>query len=120
VGGPVKEIGREGLGEFCAGPRPGNVEDGKLRERQRVDGGEGVGVAANGAVEGVLREPGSPRLVKPLFERAALVGPVLVVIAGGDDGADSGEMRRMADGGEHLRGSDVRSAKHADFAVGVG
>src|SRR6478752_4635059 len=29
-------------------------------------------------------------------------------------------MRRMSDGGEHLRGSDIRSTKHADFAVGIG
>ena len=29
-------------------------------------------------------------------------------------------MGRVADGGEHLRGSDVGSAEHADFAVGVG
>ena len=43
-----------------------------------------------------------------------------MVVAGGDNGADSGEMGRVADGGEHLRGSDVGTAEHADFAVGVG
>ena len=77
-------------------------------------------LSADGAVEGVLREAGGPGLVEPLFEGAALVGPVLVVVAGGDDGADAGQMRRMADGGEHLRGSDIGAAEHADFAVGVG
>ena len=37
VGGPVEEIGRERLSEFCARMRLGDVEDGKLREGQDVD-----------------------------------------------------------------------------------
>ena len=41
VGGPVEEIWGESLGEFCARTRLGNVEDGKLRERQNVDARRG-------------------------------------------------------------------------------
>ncbi len=70
-------------------------------------------------VEGVLRQPRTPRFVKPLFECATLIGPVLVVVRRGDDRADAGEMRWMADCGEHLRRAHVRSAEHADFAIGV-
>src|SRR4029077_14374867 len=38
---------------------------------------------------------------------------------GGDYRADSGEMRGVSDGGEHLRRADVGPANHADFAVGI-
>ena len=43
-----------------------------------------------------------------------------MIVAGGDDGADAGKMRRMSDGGQHLRGADVGAATHADLAVGIG
>ena len=35
----------------------------------------------DGAIRRVLRQPRGPRLVEPLLECAALVGPVLVVVA---------------------------------------
>ena len=60
MGGPIEEIWGESLGQFLARARLGDVEDGKLRQRQDVDRGEGVGVVADGAVEGVLREAGGP------------------------------------------------------------
>ena len=118
VGGPIDEVGREGAREVCTASRGVDIEDGVLREGQHVAADEGVGIVTDRAIERVLREAGAPRLVEPLFECAALVGPVFVIVAGGDDGADAGEMRGMADGGEHLRGAYVGSAPHADFAVG--
>src|ERR1700679_2220100 len=68
----------------------------------------------------VFRQAARPGLIEPLLERSALIGPALVIVAGGDDGADAGEMRRGGDGGEHLRGADVAAAEHTDFSVGVG
>ena len=43
-----------------------------------------------------------------------------MVVAGGDNGADAGQMGRMGDGREQLRGSHIGAAEHADLAVGVG
>ena len=42
-----------------------------------------------------------------------------MVVRCGDNGADAGEVRRVADGCEHLRSSHVGPAEHADFAVGI-
>ena len=52
-------------------------------------------------------------------ERAALVGPVRVVVAGRHDRADAGQVRRMGDRGEHLRGAHVGATEHADLAIGI-
>ncbi len=79
-----------------------------------------VGPRAQLARQRVLREPGRPRLVEPLLERAALVRPVRVVVAGRDDGADARQVRGMRDGGQHLGGAHVGPAEHADLAVRVG
>jgi len=54
-----------------------------------------------------------------LFKGAALVGPAVVIVAGGNHGTYTGEMRRMSRGGEHLRGTDVGTAEHANLAVGI-
>jgi hypothetical protein len=42
-----------------------------------------------------------------------------MIIASRDHRADSRKMRRMRDGGEHLRSADVGAPRHADFAVRV-
>ena len=68
----------------------------------------------------VFGQAGRPGLIEPLLERAALIRPAFVIVAGGDDRADAGEVRRISDGREHLRGADVAAAEHADFSVGVG
>src|SRR4029077_19154396 len=67
----------------------------------------------------VLREPRGPRLVYQRFDRATLIGPAVVIVAGGHYRANSGEVRRMSDGREHLRRTDVRAAEHADLAVRI-
>jgi hypothetical protein len=124
VGGPVEEVGREvggGGGSFF---RRADVENGELGEWQ--DGRADEGVNCGGWWEGfvvaqgrVLYEAAGPGLIEPLLECAALVGPVFVVVGGGDDGADAGEVGRFADGGEHLGCADVGAGEHADFSVGV-
>ena len=43
-----------------------------------------------------------------------------MVVGGGDDWADAGQMRRMSDGRKHLRRAYIGAGKHADSAVGAG
>src|SRR5213078_3134145 len=45
--------------------------------------------------------------------------PAIVVIRSGYYRKHAGQMRRLGDRGEHLRGAHVRCAEHADFAVRV-
>jgi hypothetical protein len=122
VGGmhqPIEEIG-------------GDDGGGSVRDRSRIEienwvRGEGKCVDFPGRTENVLKlmgegvrgEPGGPRFVEPLLEGTALVCPAIVIIAGSDHRADACEVRRMSDGGEHLRSADVRPAKHADLAVRI-
>ena len=40
-----------------------------------------------------------------------------MVVTGGHDGRNTGEMGRMCDGGQHLRRTYVRSAEHPNFSV---
>ena len=65
-------------------------------------------------VRGELRRP---ILIEPLFKRSALICPAVVIIAGRDHRADSREVRRMGNRGEHLCRADVGTSHHADFAV---
>lgn len=71
------------------------------------------------AIQRILRKAGRPGFVEPLFERAALIGPVAVIVTRGDDGANAREVRRMRDGGQHLRCAHIGSAQHSDSAIGV-
>ena len=70
--------------------------------------------------EGVLDETGGPGAGEPLHEGPALVGPTVVVFGGRHIREDRDQVRRSADGSEHLRGADVGAAVHADLAVGAG
>src|SRR5580700_1954633 len=71
-------------------------------------------------VQRVLRESGSPGFVEPLLERTALIGPAVVIVAGGHDRAYASEVRGMGNGGEHLRGANVGPAPHPDLAIRKG
>src|SRR5207253_10557227 len=50
---------------------------------------------------------------------AALVGPILVVIASRHVGCDPRQVGRLGNGGEHLRRPHIRAPHHADFAIGI-
>jgi hypothetical protein len=124
VGEPVEKVGCELGGEGGVLLCVAEIEERVLAEGQ--DGIADEGVVGGSEVAcvvlaegGVLGEAAGPGLVEPLLECAALVGPVFVVVGGGDDGADAGEVGRVADGGEHLGCADVGAGEHADFAVGV-
>src|SRR6266516_5553018 len=91
-----------------------------MSERKLPNSVQGIRVLLHGAMECVLRKTGSPRFIEPLLEGATLVGPSIVIITRGHDGADTGKMRRMRDGRQHLRGSNVRTSKHPHLAVGIG
>src|SRR5512132_3413773 len=71
------------------------------------------------AVQRILGQTRSPRLVEPLLERSALVRPAIVIIACGHDRANSLQMRWMGNRGQHLRGPDVRASIHSDSAIRI-
>src|SRR5258708_2890806 len=109
---PIGEI----WGEACGA---GDIEKRILCQRQFPSPLERVGGFAHAPVKRVLHQAGGPRLVEPLLERAALVGPAIVVIRRRHNSKASRQMRRRGDGGQHLRGAHVRSAEHADFAIRI-
>src|SRR5579863_7206256 len=119
VGKPIEVVGGDGFRDVRAGRESFVIEGGELRERKRGGADEGVGVLFNFAPHRVGGELSGPVLIEPLFERAAVIGPVRMVIAGCHGGHYAGEVRRLRDRGEHLRGADVGAAGHADFAIRI-
>ena len=116
---PVEEIGSERARKIRSA-KLGKIEQRIAGKRERRHSLGGIGFGRHLAVERILRQTGSPRLVEPLLEGPALVSPALVIVAGRDHRANAGEVRRMGDGGEHLGRTHVGPAKHPDFAVRVG
>ena len=116
---PVEEIGRERVRGVKRRRRIGKIEQRIAGERKLPHSGQSVCVLRDGSIEGVLRQARRPRFVEPLFEGAALVSPSVVVIAGGDHGADARQVRRMGDGCQHLCRAHVGGAKHSNLAIGI-
>ncbi len=58
-------------------------------------------------------------MVEPLFERAALVCPVLVIIRRRYRRTDRRQVWRLCQRGQHLRRAYVRPAEHSHFSVCV-
>src|SRR5450432_4859570 len=100
---PIEEIGGEGLRSGADGARWGTVIERVVRERKRVFAVNRVGDFLHLAIQSILREARGPGFVEPLFERAALIGPAIVIVAGGHDRTDACKMGGMPGGGEHLR-----------------
>ena len=90
---PVEEVRRQRAGAFEPCPGFGSKER-VAGERQFPNPLQRVGISLDAAVEGVLGEPGRPRLVEPLLERASLIRPAVVVVARRDDGENPGQVRR--------------------------
>ena len=116
---PIEKIWGQG--------RRGNRRCGRIRKiKQRIAGqrqlpcsSESVGVFLHAPIERVLGQARGPGLVEPLLEGATLVSPVFVIVAGSHHRANTGEMRRMRNGRQHLGCAHIRSAPHAYFAVRV-
>src|SRR5215469_3309882 len=109
MGQPVEEVGCDGgirsqVWAFL------KIENGIVGYRQLPDSAEWIILPLDEAIVGVLRQARSPILTKPLCEGSALISPVLVIIAGRDDRAYPGEMRRMRDCGQHLSCTNVGAA----------
>src|SRR5208337_341547 len=119
MGKPVEEVRSERRCRGVDRTSSREIEERICGEGKNVLTDAGVGGFLDRAIEGVLCETRGPGFVEPLFEGATLAGPVVMIVAGGNSGTDPGEMRGMSSGGEHLRGADVGTAEHADFAVGI-
>src|SRR3954470_3842200 len=76
-------------------------------------------MTAHEPIQRILGQTGSPRLVEPLFARASLVRPAIVIVARRDDRTNSLQMRWMGNSGQHLRGPDVRASIHSYSAIGI-
>src|SRR5580658_5510111 len=117
---PVKEVRSDrGSGSIDYARRIA-IEDRIAGEREHVDLFARAWDAFDLVCNGICRQAAGPRLVKPLFERATLIGPTVVVVACSLDGTNARQMRRMPEGREELRCSDIRGAEHANFAIRVG
>ncbi len=115
---PTEEIGRKnGRGGGRSGS--GETENGITGEWERVFRPAGVGEFSDFAIEAVLCETGGPRFVEPLLKSSALIGPAIVIVAGGDNGTNTSEVGWVSGGREHLRGADVGAAEHANSSVRV-
>ncbi len=100
---PIQKVGGKVAGQRRAIRDGRDVEDGIVLEGENGAADEGVGALTEVRLAVSLGEERGPRFVEPLVEGAALVGPVLVIVAGGDNGAYSGQMGRMAYCRQHLR-----------------
>ena len=117
---PIEEVGRQRAGEGRTVLSRSDIEDRKVLQRQNVIADDGICCLLHLAAVGILSEPRDPGLIEPLLECSALVSPVLVIVTGSYNRADTRQMGRMADGGQHLRRTYVGTAEHTDLAVGVG
>src|SRR5207302_6039149 len=117
---PIKEVWRERAQQFRIGRRWRQGKERIVGKRERGDAVLSVDLLAYIPIQRVFRQPGSPGFIEPLLECAALVGPAIVIVTGGDHGADSGQVRRMGNCREHLGRADIGAAIHSYSAVRIG
>src|SRR5215467_15338398 len=91
MGQPVEKVGSDGsvrsqIRAFV------EIEDGIVGQRQFPDSADRVVLPFDQAIVGVVSEARSPIFIKPLRQGSALIGPILVIITGGDDRAYAREM----------------------------
>jgi hypothetical protein len=89
---PVEEVRGEGAGEVRIGNGGWNRKQRIFREGKLPNSVARVRVLLYRPVQRVLREAGRPRFVEPLLEGTTLVGPSIVVVAGGYNGRNAREV----------------------------
>ena len=97
----------EGLAHAVDGPE----QLGGARLRDALHGRVGAEVG-----QGQLKQ--GPGDVEAKLEGAALVGPAVVVVGGGDVGRDGGQVRGLAGGAQPLGRAHVGRSDHTDPAAG--
>ncbi len=116
---PIKIIGRDLSGGVGACGKRRVVEYRIVGEGKGGRGQQCVGVFRNQPPQRICGQLSRPILVKPLFERSALIRPAIVIVAGRYHWTDSRKVGRVSNRSQHLCGTDVRAAHHADFSVRV-
>src|SRR5712664_2615388 len=87
-----------------------------IREWKNISPCQGIACSDRRAQQSVFCQSSRPVLAEPLFERAALIGPAVMVVRSRHIRRNSRKVWWMRNRGEKLRGSDVGAAKHSDFS----